>query len=80
MLKIIEVLAGDFPKGNDSQFVGGKVHMKVAGKFFREGVPVAQIAELQIATEENTKSFWRTIGVGLGAGWLLGPIGFAAGF
>jgi hypothetical protein len=79
MLRQIKVLAGDFPKGSDSQFVGDKFYMKVVGKFLREEIPATQIAELEIVTEEYAKSFLGSAGLGLAAGWLLGPIGLAAG-
>ncbi len=74
-----EVHAGDFKKGKNHQFVGGKLIMKVPRKLFREKIPGAQIEVVEIATEENVKRLGGTVGWGLVGGVLLGPVGLLAG-
>lgn len=59
----INVLAGNFKTGQDSQFVRGHFVMKNNGKFFREKISVAELEKLELATEENVVS------VGGAAGW-----------
>lgn len=44
-----------------------------------ERVPVAELAELEPASEENVKRLGGTVGWGLVGGMLLGPVGLLAG-
>lgn len=74
-----EVHAGDFKKCKDSQCVRGKLLMKHDGKFLREEMPITEIAELEIASEENVKRLGATIGWGVVGAALLGPVGLIAG-
>ncbi|MEX0938748.1 MAG: hypothetical protein WDZ59_12880 [Pirellulales bacterium] len=79
---VFEVHAGDFKKGKDHQYVAGKpgnLIMKSEGKFFRETIPVTEIAELEAASEESVKRFGGTVGWGAVGGVLLGPVGLLAG-
>lgn len=74
-----EIHAGDFKKGKDHQFVGGKLLMKKQGKFFRETVPLDQLETLEVASEESVKRVGGTVGWGVAGGVLLGPVGLLAG-
>ncbi len=75
----IEIIAGDFKKGKDSQFVRGKFLMKKEGKFIRETIPISELAKVEQATEEAVVSIGGAAGWGLAGGVLLGPVGLLAG-
>jgi len=75
----INVHAGDFKKGLDSQFVHGKFHMKTDGTFFREKIPVAELEKVELATEEAVVSIGGAAAWGLAGSILLGPAGLLAG-
>ena len=75
----IEIIAGDFRKGKDSQFVRGKFLMKKEGKFIRETIPISELAKVEQATEEAVVSIGGAAGWGLAGGVLLGPVGLLAG-
>ena len=53
--------------------------MKRADKFFRETIPVTEVSEVDVASEENVKRMGGTVGWGLAGGVLLGPVGLLAG-
>lgn len=77
-----EVHAGDFKKGKEHQFLDSKsgiLVMKKEGKFLREKIPVSEIQELEIASEESVKRIGGTVGWGAVGGVLLGPVGLLAG-
>lgn len=74
-----EVHAGDFKKGKDHQYVGGKLIMKVPGKFFRENITLDQIETVDTASEESVKRIGGTVGWGVAGAALLGPVGLLAG-
>lgn len=74
-----KVLAGDFQSGNASQYVDGKLIMKTEGKFFREKIPVTEIATLERATEEAIINTGGAIGWGLAGSLMFGPAGLVAG-
>lgn len=78
-LGIINVLAGDFKKGPDSQFVHGTFHMKKEGSFFREKIALSQLDKVEAATEEAVVSIGGAAGWGLAGSVLLGPAGLLAG-
>lgn len=75
----INVLAGDFKKGNESQYVHGKFLMKNEGRFTREDILPSQIEKLELATEESVVSIGGAAGWGIAGSVLLGPIGLLAG-
>jgi len=75
MFGTVEVHAGDFVKGKDGQFVGGHFILKVPRKFKREKIPIADVEEADIATEETVKR----LGWGVAGGLLFGPVGLLAG-
>jgi len=52
----IDTHAGDFKKGNESQYVHGKFIMKNEGKFLREKIKSSEIARLEEASEESVVS------------------------
>jgi hypothetical protein len=74
-----KVHAGDFVNGDGHQYIAGNLYLKVPGKFFREEIPVTQIAEIDVASEESVKRLEGTVGWGIVGGALLGPIGLLAG-
>lgn len=75
----IDVHAGDFKKGNESQFVRGKFLMKKQGSFFRETIPSSQMVKLELASEEAVLNVGGAAGWGLAGSVLLGPAGLLAG-
>ncbi len=75
----IDVLAGDFKKGKESQFIGGKFLMKNEGRFFRETITLSGLERVELATEENVVSIGGAAGWGLAGSLLLGPAGLLAG-
>lgn len=74
-----EIHAGDFKKGKEHQYVAGKLVMKNEGKFFREDIPVTEIEELDVASEESVKRLGGAVGWGAVGAMLLGPVGLLAG-
>jgi len=77
-----KVHAGDFKEGNDHQYLASKppvLLMKSEGKFFREKIPLSEIVELEVASEENVKRLGGTVGWGTAGAALLGPVGLLAG-
>jgi hypothetical protein len=75
----IDVHAGSFKKGKDSQYVHGKFLMKNEGSFFREKILSSKIDKLELATEESVISIGGAAGWGVAGSVLLGPIGLLAG-
>lgn len=75
----IDVHAGDFKEGKDSQYVHGKFHMKKKGAFFRETIPSSQVEKVELASEESVVSVGGAAGWGLAGSVLLGPAGLLAG-
>jgi hypothetical protein len=59
----IDIHAGDFKKGNESQYVRGKFSMKNEGEFFREKINISEIKSVEVASEESV------ISIGGAAGW-----------
>lgn len=79
-IKQFEVLAGDFKKGAGHYlYSDGRLQMKVPGKLFKQWVPLVDVEEVQIATEDNVKRIGGTVGWGLAGGLVLGPVGLLAG-
>lgn len=74
-----KVLAGDFRKGKDHQFIAGQFLMKRPDKFFRETIAVDQVEALEVASEEAVKRLGGTVGWGIAGAALLGPVGLLAG-
>lgn len=75
----IDVKAGDFKKGLESQYVHGKFLMKKEGSFLRETILPSQIEKLELATEESVISVGGAAGWGIAGSVLLGPAGLLAG-
>ncbi|WP_029149064.1 hypothetical protein [Methylophilus sp. 5] len=75
----IDILAGDFKKGLESQYVHGKFLMKKEGSFFREKILPSQIEHLELATEESVINVGGAAGWGIAGSVLLGPAGLVAG-
>jgi hypothetical protein len=53
--------------------------MKPEGKFFREKIPLTEIQDLEVASEESGKRIGGAVGLGAVGGVLLGPVGLLAG-
>lgn len=75
----IDIRAGDFKKGLESQYVHGKFLMKNDSSFFREKILPSQIEHLELATEESVISIGGAAGWGIAGSVLLGPAGLLAG-
>jgi len=75
----IDIHAGDFKQGNDSQYVHGNFLMKKSGAFLREKIPSSQIEKVEMASEEAVISAGGAAGWGLAGSILLGPVGLIAG-
>lgn len=81
----IKVLAGDFREGSGHKFKpkglisGPQLTMFVKGKFLPEIVPLAEIQEIEVASEESVKRMGGAIGWGVAGAVLLGPLGLVAG-
>ncbi|MBF9235631.1 hypothetical protein [Microvirga alba] len=73
------VHAGDFRKGNEHQFLRGKLLMKKPKGFFRETVRLDAVESVEVASEESVKRLGGTIGWGVAGAVLLGPVGLLAG-
>ena len=79
MFGSFKVQAGDFVKGDHGQFIGGSFFLGVPGKFRPQQIPIADVEELNIATEENVKRLGGAVGWGVAGGLLFGPVGLLAG-
>ena len=79
MFGSFEILAGDFTKGGNAQFLGDTFTLPVPGKWMREDIKVSQIEAVEIATEESMKKMGGAIGWGIVGGLALGGIGAVAG-
>lgn len=75
----INVHAGSFKKGNESQYVRGKFIMKNEGKFLREDIPLSQLDTIELASEQAVISIGGAAGWGIAGSVLLGPAGLLAG-
>lgn len=75
----INVQAGNFKKGLESQYVHGNFYMKNEGSFLREKILPSQIDKLELATEESVISLGGAAGWGIAGSVLLGPAGLLAG-
>lgn len=79
MFGSFDILAGDFVKGGNAQFVANTFTMPVPGKFMREDIKADQVEALEVATEESVKKMGGAIGWGLVGGLALGGVGAVAG-
>lgn len=79
MFGSFEIIAGDFKKGGNAQFVGDTFVLPVPGKLLREDVKISNVETIEIATEDNLKKMGGAIGWGLVGGIALGGIGALAG-
>lgn len=79
----LNVHAGDFPTGKNSQFLNGIFLMDTGRTGWLgvkwEKIPAAELAEIEVATEENVKRLGGTVGWGVAGAVLLGPLGLLAG-
>jgi hypothetical protein len=82
-----KVIAGDFGQGSGDVHVGRPYRVSAQGidmpkpghSFHTEHIGLAQIASLEVATEESLKKMAGSVGWGLAGGLALGPIGALAG-
>lgn len=75
----IDIVAGDFKYGKESQYLRGQLLMKNVDSYLREKISIGEIADLEQITEENVTSFTGAAGGGIVGGVLLGPVGLLAG-
>lgn len=75
----VKVHAGDWPKGSGQFSFGSLALPKKGGWGGFEGVPLTQLASVDLATEEGVKRLGGTIGWGAAGAVLLGPVGLLAG-
>lgn len=82
MFGTINIHAGDFKKDMAAGFLiaDNKFYFGVPGKVFQtEKIPIADVEELEVATEDSVKKLGGTVGWGLAGAVLLGPVGLLAG-
>lgn len=76
----IDIHAGDFKKGSNNFYASdGRLLLGTPGKFFRQWVPVTEISDLEVASEEGVKRLGGAVGWGLAGAALLGPVGLLVG-
>jgi hypothetical protein len=78
-----EVHAGDFRPGKAHQLISGgwgrgKLVMDT-GHLFRERIPITQVAEIEMASQESATRIGGAIGWGVAGELLFGPAGLLAG-
>jgi hypothetical protein len=78
MLGSLKVHAGEFKDAKGANFVAGQF-VFATGVFSSEKLPAAEVAELDVASEESVKRMGGAIGWGLVGGLALGGIGAIAG-
>ena len=80
----VDVHAGDFSTGQ-IPFKWGRFHLRWVrgGKFFgwsvRERIRATELASVEIASQEDVKRLWGTLGLGLAGGIAFGGLGMLAG-
>ena len=75
----IRVHAGDFLK-SDGRFQFGILILNTnEHPFLGENIPLSQLAEVALASEENVKKLAGTVGWGVAGAVLLGPLGMLVG-
>lgn len=84
MFGTIKVHAGSFREKGSHQYLNRFFLMETNSKKFgiidrREKIHVSNLAELEIASEENVKKMAGTVGWGIAGGLVLGPVGLLAG-
>lgn len=79
MLGIIEIHAGDFKVGKNSQFVKDQFYLESNEQILREKIPVLSVKEVKEVSEDNIQSLSKTMGWGVAGSLLLGPVGLVAG-
>jgi hypothetical protein len=81
VMHYFKIHAGDFGDGEGSfGSISDTFSLPIKGRTFaHETLAKAEIAQIDIATEENVKKLSGTVGWGLVGGALLGPVGLLAG-
>lgn len=75
----VRIHAGDFLKGNGQYSFGSLVLRTQGQKFIGESIPISELAEVDVATEDTVKKLGGTVGWGLAGAVALGPVGLLAG-
>jgi hypothetical protein len=75
----VKVHAGDFIKGTGSYSFGSLVLKTEKHAFVGEAIPITELSEVDLATEDSVKRFGGTVGWGVAGGLVLGPVGLLAG-
>lgn len=79
MFGAIKILAGDFRAGMGSTYALGKLYLRKNGSFFREKVPVENIASLEIADPNVGSDKDNALAGGVLGGVMFGGAGLVAG-
>lgn len=79
MYGAIKILAGDFKIGRGSTYALGKLYLRKNGSLFREEVPVADIASLEIADSNVGSAEQNALAGGVVGGAMFGGAGMVAG-
>ena len=74
----MKVIAGDWPEGREVVVGAANVAVK-KGAFSFDKIPVGEIADFTVITEENRASVVGTLGWGALGAVALGPLGLLAG-
>jgi len=76
----IKVHAGDFRKGGGHSLMLGSLIMRTPKHWILgETIPLTELAEVDVASEESVKRFGGTVGWGIAGSVLFGPVGLLAG-
>jgi len=76
----IKILAGDFPTGGASMMLSQITLPWAPGDgFLPKTIPLTDLEEIAIATEESVKRIGGTLGWGAAGAVVLGPVGLLAG-
>lgn len=77
----IKIHAGDFPKGTANLMLGIISFPWQPGDGFSTGktVPLSDLEQVDIASEESVKRVGGTVGWGVAGAVILGPVGLLAG-
>lgn len=77
---MIKVIAGDFYNNRLAFVLGKTLYLPPASSWWRlERIPMSQVTEFQIVTEDNVKTLTGAVGWGAAGAVVLGPVGLLAG-
>jgi predicted RNA-binding Zn-ribbon protein involved in translation (DUF1610 family) len=79
MFGTIKVLAGDFSKNSQHQYMNGTFTMEMGLLSKSEKISICRLSEIEVASEDTVKKIGGTVGWGIAGGIALGPVGLLAG-